>query len=47
MNYRRIPENGSLSYSLFHIKGTFSVHSVNGDYPSIPSAHMQLRVPFS
>ena len=26
----------SFSYSLFHIKGTWSVHSFNGDYLSIP-----------
>ena len=28
-----------LLYSWFHIKGTWSVHSFNGDYLSIPSAH--------
>ena len=29
----------SLSYSWFHIKGTWSVHAFNGDYLSILSAH--------
>ena len=26
-------------YSWFHLKGSWSVHSFNGDYLSIPSAH--------
>ena len=28
-------------YSWFHIKGTWSVHSFNGNYLTIPSAHSQ------
>ena len=31
-----LPEYGSLSYSKFHKKGIWSVHSFNGDYLSIP-----------
>ena len=36
-----------LKYSWFHIKGTWSVHSFNEYYLSIPSAHRKLKVPFS
>ena len=29
-------------FNQFHIKGTWSVHTFNGDYLSIPSAHWYL-----
>ena len=36
-----------LRYIRFHIKGSWSVHSFNGDFLSIPSANRWLREPFS